>query len=389
MIFRFADCNLDPDRQVLTRQGKTVSVEPQVFALLQLLVENPDRLVTRDEIVDTVWNGRVISESAISARIAAARRAVGDDGKKQRVIRTVSRRGLRLAVPVEQNQASVGAHGTSVTKARYCTADDGASLAYVIGGQGPPVAGIVHNFTDIEREPYWPGLGEEWQAVMAQNTLLRYDPRGSGLSRQTVKSFDLDEWAEDLRAVLDAAGLEKVAIHAKTAGALVALTFAARHPNRVSRMVLTGGYVDGRVRRSGAPHVADPIRGLLAEGWDDPNAVFVSAYMSAYFPDGPDHVVRNLAAYAQGNATREFIVRWRDVFDRASVANLLPLIDCPVLVIHARHDRIHPLSEAQKLAAGISRSELLVLESGNHFPLYGDPGWDIYLSAMLNFLREP
>jgi len=93
MTYEFADCALDIDRRELMRNGVLVPLEPQVFDLLQMLVENPGRVVTRDEIVDGVWGGRIVSESAMSARISAARKAVGDDGKSQAVIRTVQRKG--------------------------------------------------------------------------------------------------------------------------------------------------------------------------------------------------------------------------------------------------------------------------------------------------------
>lgn len=94
----FANCELDTDRLTLTRSGRSITVEPQVFDLIRLLAENPDRVVTRDEMIEVVWKGRIVSESAISARIAAARKAVGDDGKRQAVIRTVARRGLQRGI---------------------------------------------------------------------------------------------------------------------------------------------------------------------------------------------------------------------------------------------------------------------------------------------------
>ena len=100
MILRFANCELDCNRQRLIRDGQTVAVEPQVFDLIHLLAENSNRLVTRDEIVERVWAGRIVSDGAISARIASARKAVGDNGTDQKIIRTVQRRGLQMVVQV-------------------------------------------------------------------------------------------------------------------------------------------------------------------------------------------------------------------------------------------------------------------------------------------------
>ncbi|MCE8508581.1 winged helix-turn-helix domain-containing protein [Ruegeria pomeroyi] len=100
MRYVFSDCVLDARRHVLLRGGAPVALEPQVFDLLHLLMRNPGRLVSRDESLAEVWNGRIVSESAISARIAAARKAVGDDGKAQRIIRTIARRGLKFVAEV-------------------------------------------------------------------------------------------------------------------------------------------------------------------------------------------------------------------------------------------------------------------------------------------------
>jgi TolB-like protein/tetratricopeptide (TPR) repeat protein len=101
MLYRFGRFSLDTDKCELMSGGEAVAVEPQVLAVLRLLIENRDRLVSKDELVERVWNGRIISDAAVSSRIKAARRAVGDDGEAQAVIRTVSRLGFRFVAQVE------------------------------------------------------------------------------------------------------------------------------------------------------------------------------------------------------------------------------------------------------------------------------------------------
>src|SRR3954454_5728253 len=100
MIYGFDDFELDPGRVELRRDGGLVHVEPQVFALVLLLVENRERMVSRDEIIEKVWEGRIVSDAAISSRIKSARQALGDDGSTQRVIRTVHGQGLRFIAQV-------------------------------------------------------------------------------------------------------------------------------------------------------------------------------------------------------------------------------------------------------------------------------------------------
>ena len=109
MILRFASCRLDCGRHVFDRDGVVEHLEPQVFDLIRVLAEAGGQLLTRDELVDRVWGGLNVSDATISARVSAARRAVGDDGKAQGIIETVPRRGFRLVVPVETEAAEAPA----------------------------------------------------------------------------------------------------------------------------------------------------------------------------------------------------------------------------------------------------------------------------------------
>ncbi|HSV02401.1 MAG TPA: winged helix-turn-helix domain-containing protein [Phenylobacterium sp.] len=107
MIYRFGAFRLDTSAYELRAGDDRVAVEPQVLALIRLLIENRHRLVGRDEIIERIWNGRIVSEAAISSRIKSARRALGDDGAAQRVIRTVPKLGLRFVAPVEADPGEV------------------------------------------------------------------------------------------------------------------------------------------------------------------------------------------------------------------------------------------------------------------------------------------
>src|SRR3954451_3054874 len=101
MQYRFAEFEIDLSQQELRRSGESVHIEPQVFDLIVHLVRNHDRIVSKDELIETIWNGRIISEAALSSRINGARRALGDNGTDQVFIRTLHKRGFRFVGDVQ------------------------------------------------------------------------------------------------------------------------------------------------------------------------------------------------------------------------------------------------------------------------------------------------
>ena len=387
MKYHFANLILDDAQRLLICDGVPIRIEPQVFDLLVLLAQNAGRVVTKDEIIDAVWGGRIVSESAISARIAAARKAVGDDGKRQVVIRTVARRGLQMVADVacDAPQVSVSTAAPNSRRIRYTRNAGGQSVAYAVGGAGVPVVRSGYSMTDIQAE--WDSTADRQhiETIEARCRLLRFDFVGYGQSAHPIEKVDFDGAADDLRAAADAAGFDRFALFSQSGGVHCALRFAAKYPERVSRLVIIGGYVDGRMRRTRSPE-NDPIRSLIAEGWQKRHSGFAAAYLLSYFPEGPLECVHQMAELMQGAASPEAILLQRDAGNYISNSDLLARIQCPTLVMHGRHDGVHPLTEAQKLAAGIPDAQLRVLDTANHAPLYGQPIWDEFMSDMLEFL---
>lgn len=391
MIYRFAGCTLDTDRQRLTRDGNQVSVEPQVYDLIHLIVTNPDRLITRDEIIDTVWNGRIVSESAISARIASARKAVGDDGKSQSIFRTIARRGLEMAAKVSSEGATPAVAKADIPpplpRIRYATAPDGFRLAYSVSGSGSSVLRASHSYSHLESEWSTPSEAPMLHALSANHTLLRTDERGSGLSTPSLTVPSPQQVADDMIVCADAAGLDQFAVYSESGGCFDAITLAASYPDRVSKLILCGGYADGSARRSGNAR-SEPLRELFLQGWDTPRSPFIAASMAAYFPEGPHDIVREMAAFTQTTMNAEKALALRDRISHGTVAGLLGQISAPTLIIHSRHDPIHPLSEGQKLAAGIPNAELTIYDTANHMPIPGHHLWDRLVTDVLSFLAE-
>ena len=156
MIYLFGDCALDTDRRELRRRSGLVEIEPQVFDVLEFLIRKRDRVVSRDDLLEAVWQGRIVSESTLSTRINAARAAIGDDGTAQRMIRTLPKKGVRFVGEVrEQEVQEVPATPPALPAER--------TRAQMAAGDGPSIA--VLPFTnmggDSESDYFADGMAEE------------------------------------------------------------------------------------------------------------------------------------------------------------------------------------------------------------------------------------
>src|SRR6476659_5861919 len=254
MVYTFETCQLDPARFELHRAGVAVHVEPQVFEVLVYLVAHRDRVVPKTELLDAIWGDRFVSDSTLTSRLKAARRAIGDDGQGQRLIATVRGVGYRFVAAVTDEYPAPlparAARKRAAQEIRYCTSPDGVRIAFASTGSGPPLVKAANWLTHLDLEwesPIW----SHWiDALSARHRLVRYDERGCGLSDWDVTDFDLDTWVEDLEAVVDSVGLTRFPLLGLSQGAAVAIAFAVRHPERVSHLVLVGGYARGRLARA-------------------------------------------------------------------------------------------------------------------------------------------
>ena len=387
MRYRFAGCILDTGRHAFQREGEDVPLEPQVFDLLALFVARAGELVTRDEIVGAIWGGRIVSEAAISSRINAVRRAVGDDGARQAVLRTLPRRGFRFEAAVE-TEAAGAPSPMAAPHARLATSRDGTAIAWATGGAGPPLLRAGHFLTHLDfdrRSAVW---GPLIAAFESRFSLTRYDQRGTGLSEPEAADFSLDRLVEDLGAVADAAGLDRFPIFAASQGVPVSLAFAVRHPERVTRMVLYGGYAQGRSLRENAEDKAqaEAILTFVRQGWGRAGSAFLQAFETTYMPDATTAQLAEMAELQRASATAETAAALRQAIDRFDVRDILDSVRVPVLLLHPAEDAVHPLAQSRLIAARVPGAELRVLPGRNHVPLPGHPAYEAMLAETVAFL---
>ena len=186
------------------------------------------------------------------------------------------------------------------------------------------------------------------------------------------------------------AGLEKFALYGISQGAPISIAYAIRNPERVSHLILHGGYALGRLVRGSLEEreQGEALLTLIRYGWGKAGSPFLKAFSSMYIPDGTTEQIESLAALQRQTTTPENAADIRKAIDSFDVTGLLENVSMPTLVIHARNDGVHPLDEGRTLAAGIKNSEFLMLESNNHVILDHEPAWDELFDGMKSFILE-
>jgi pimeloyl-ACP methyl ester carboxylesterase/DNA-binding winged helix-turn-helix (wHTH) protein len=394
LLFRFSDFSLDTDRRELRRGRELVAVEPQVFDVIVHLIRNRNKVVTKDDLITGVWAGRVVSDSTLTSRINAARKAIGDNGANQAVIRTVARKGLRfVADVVEDKQQPAGRAPDAEPELRqdvkFCTAADGVRIAYSVVGNGPPLVKAANWLNHLEydwQSPIWrPFL----QALAGNHQLVRYDERGNGLSDWDVADISFEAFVSDLECVTEAAGLKKFPLFGISQGCAVSIAYAVRHPERVTHLILLGGYARGRKRRDSHAEAeqADALLTLMRLGWGQENPAFRQVYTSLFIPGGSAEQMQWMNELQRRTTSPENAVRIRQAMNDIFVEDLLPRVTVPTLVLHRREDAVAPFDEGRRIAAGIRGSRFVALEGRNHVILEGDPDWNRILDEVTAFLK--
>lgn len=393
---RFGDYELDITGLRLRRDGADVHLEPRAFDLLCYLVTHRDRVVPKVELLTSVWGDLFVSEAALTTALRTARLAIGDSGARQETIRTVHRRGYQFVAPTSTGRGPVDTMttvppGLDQQVIRYCMADDGARIAYASIGSGPPLLKAANwmSHLDLERStPVW----SHWINGLARGRrLVRYDERGSGLSDWAVPSCTFDDWVDDLGTVVEAVGLDRFPLLGVSQGGAVAIAYATRHPERVSRLILAGAYGRGRsVRaRTDAEREAAAIDLDLARiGWGNQDPSFLQVFASQFLPDGTPRDWDDFTAFQRQTTSAANGIRFLEEFARIDVSALAPQVRCPTLILHSRNETRVPAAQASELAALIPDSRLVLLDSRNHLLTAAEPAWPEFLSHIDAFLAE-
>lgn len=260
----------------------------------------------------------------------------------------------------------------------FCTSRDGLRVAYATIGQGPALVRAAHFLTHLEFDldsPVW----RPWLSELSQGRrLVRYDGRGCGLSDRTSAPLSLDAWVDDLEAVADAAGLKRFALLGCSQGCAVSIAYAVRHPERVSCLVLLGGYARGLMHRDPTPaqiREAGLLLDLVEIGWGRDNPAFRQVFTSLFIPEGTPEQVRWFNELERLSTSPEHAARSMAAFGQLDVSTMATRLACPTLVLHARGDARVPFEEGRRIAGLIPGARFVPLDSLNHVLLEHEPAF--------------
>jgi pimeloyl-ACP methyl ester carboxylesterase len=270
----------------------------------------------------------------------------------------------------------------------FARAADGVRIAWATVGEGPPLLKAANWLNHLERDwdsPVWAPLFHD---LARDHRFIRYDERGNGMSDWQVDDLGFEALVADLETVVDAAGLSRFPLLGLSQGVAVAIAYAARHPERVSQLILWGGYAAGwRVVGSPAEQAERAAQiTLVRSGWgrDDPS--YRQIFSRAFMPSATADELARFDEFQRLTTSARNAARFLETFADIDVRHLLGQVQCPTLVLHARGDRRVPLEQGARIAAGIRNARFLTLDTNNHLLLGTEPAALDFVAAVRGFL---
>ena len=271
----------------------------------------------------------------------------------------------------------------------YCRTPDGVRLAYAISGHGPPLVKTGNWLNHLEYDwdsPVWHHL---FLRLSRDHRLIRYDPRGTGLSDWDVADISLDAWVNDVETVVNAAGVERFPLFGISQGCAVSIAYAVRYPERVSHLVLYGGFALGANKRS--PEERErrkALATLLRLEWGADNPAIRQMFATKFMPDATKEQVDTFNELQRKTTSTECAARYYETTGEIDVVGLLADLQVPTLVMHARGDAQVPFEYGRRLAAEIPGAKFVALQSNNHILLEQDPAIERFFEEVSLFLAK-
>ena len=271
-------------------------------------------------------------------------------------------------------------------KIGFCTTSDGVRIAYATVGEGPILVKAPNWMSHLEFEWQSPVWSHWWEELSKHHQVIRFDQRGSGLSDWNIDDFSFDSWVSDLEAVVEEIGLDKFSLIGISQGSAVAVAYATRHPEKVERLIIYGGFARGRNKRGMPVDEAEAVQVLIRRGWGRDNAAYRQIFTSQFMPGATSEQMDWFNELQRISTSPENAANISQVSGNIDVLDLLPKVQAETLVLHARHDERIPLEQGRQFAALIPNARFVTLESKNHLLIASEPAWEVALAEVRKFL---
>jgi DNA-binding winged helix-turn-helix (wHTH) protein/pimeloyl-ACP methyl ester carboxylesterase len=382
---------LDLRRCTLTRGEQEIQLRPKAFDTLRYLADHADRVVSKDELLAAVWPDVVVTEDSLVQCVKEIRDALSDN--THQIIKTVPRRGYLFAAQLSSRQLEKQppTNRAADQQITFCRTTDGVNLAVARVGRGIPLICIPTWASHLEQDWENPTRAGLWRFLVDRFELIRYDGRGFGLSDRNVPEISVTTFERDLEAVINALNLSHCALFAISQGCAAAIAYAARNPERVSKMVLHGAFALGRNKRGSAKEIelSKAFISIMRQGWDDGESALLRMFSTSWLPGASPNQIRWFANMLRRSTSADNAIRNRQASDDIDVVNLLSEVRAATMVLHCKDDNSVPFDEGRRVAKTIPNARLVSFDSENHVPLPEEPAWPQFLHAIESFLFEP
>lgn len=319
------------------------------------------------------------------------------DGKLELAFRPQGPQSLKnIARAVEVFAVDLGGapgktRAAAVQEIKYCRTSKGVRLAYATVGSGPPLVKTANWLNHLEYDWESPVWRHVLHGLARERTLIRYDARGNGMSDWDVEDISFDAWVRDLETVVDAVGVKRFPLLGISQGCAVSIAYAVRHPERVSHLILYGGYAAGWNRRARSDEEKEEgaaMLTLMRLGWGKPNPAFRQLFTSQFMPDATKEQADWWNELQRKTASPECAVRYLKAAGDTDVSGLLASVKTPTLVMHVRGDARAPFEAGRSMAAGIPGARFVALEGRNHLFQENEPAAQRFFEELRLFLKD-
>jgi pimeloyl-ACP methyl ester carboxylesterase/DNA-binding SARP family transcriptional activator len=370
-------------------------------ALLPRLMATPEKAIphARDLVEADRWS--VAAHVALLECLVRAGRRPEAELQKSRSERVLADAGMRVFTALDQvlqmrPESMPPAVPTDHPgpdlhqEIRFCSTRDGVRIAYATVGEGPPLIKTANWLNHLEFDWESPVWRHVFRGLARDRRLIRYDARGNGLSDWDVEEISFEAHVRDLESVVEAAGVKRFPLLGISQGCAISVEYAVRHPERVTRLVLHGGYATGWRLGPDPAEIAlrEALQTLILHGWDQDNPAFRQVFTSGFIPDGTPEQFHWMNELQRISISPENAVRLQNALGIVDIRDRLPLVRVPTLVLHSRWDARVPHARGRELAGGIPDARFVTLESRNHLILEHEPEFPRFLDVIRDFLAE-